>query len=77
MRMKRTTIAMLAATVCLSFQVQAKGDPWRIPAKKEKFHIFLLMGQSNMAGGSWEPLTQKDKTPEPGIVYIPFMSQKW
>jgi hypothetical protein len=29
----------------------AKEDSWRIPADKKDFHIFLLMGQSNMAGG--------------------------
>jgi len=44
-------------------------DPWQIPADKKKFHIFLLMGQSNMAGGiPGKELTAEDKTPVPGIV---------
>jgi hypothetical protein len=44
-------------------------DSWQIPADKEQFHIFLLMGQSNMAGGiPGKELTAEDKTPVPGVV---------
>ena len=48
---------------------------WRIPADKEKFHIFLLMGQSNMAGGL-KPrhkgyLLEEDKIPVPHVLMIP------
>ena len=46
-----------------------EADPWQIPDDKEDFHIFLLMGQSNMAGGiPGRELTDEDKTPVPGIV---------
>jgi hypothetical protein len=41
---------MLAAS---AFAAEDKpgSNAWRVPASKEKFHLFLLMGQSNMAGG--------------------------
>jgi hypothetical protein len=44
-------------------------DPWQIPTDQGDFHVFLLMGQSNMAGGiPGRELTEEDKTPVPGIV---------
>jgi len=50
------------------------GD-WQIPEDKSKFHVFLLMGQSNMAGGL-KPrhkgyLLEEDKIPVPHILMIP------
>lgn len=53
----------------LAHSVQADEDDWKIPADKQSFHVFLLMGQSNMAGGiPGKELTEEDKTPVPGIV---------
>ncbi|MHC4252325.1 MAG: sialate O-acetylesterase [Planctomycetota bacterium] len=50
------------------------GGDWTIPADKEKFHIFLLMGQSNMAGGikPHQPghLLLEDKVPVPHVVHV-------
>lgn len=50
------------------------GKDWEIPAEKEKFHVFLLMGQSNMAGGikKHQPghLLPEDKIPVPHIVHV-------
>jgi hypothetical protein len=47
----------------------AAGEDWKIPVDKENIHIFLLMGQSNMAGGiHGRELTDEDKTPVPGIL---------
>jgi len=44
-------------------------DNWRLPPDKRNFHVFLLMGQSNMAGGiPGDQLTAEDKTPVPHIV---------
>ena len=50
-----------------------KTDPWAIPARKENFHIFLLMGQSNMAGHA--PLEAGDEKPVPHVVAIPTKSK--
>ena len=52
-----------------------RGSDWQIPEDKSKFHIFLLMGQSNMAGGL-KPrdegyLLDEDKIPVPHILMIP------
>ena len=45
------------------------GKDWRIHEDKSKFHIFILYGQSNMAGGiPGKELTKEDKTPVPHIV---------
>jgi len=55
----------------------ANQDHWRLPTEKENFHIFLLMGQSNMAGGiKGEHLLPEDKEPVPHIVYIPTPTTK-
>ncbi|MHC4406900.1 MAG: sialate O-acetylesterase [Planctomycetota bacterium] len=40
-------LAVVVAVACL----RAEGGDWDIPTDKEKFHIFIFMGQSNMAGG--------------------------
>lgn len=39
---------------------------WIIPDSKEKFHMFLLMGQSNMAG--YGDVLPEDKEPIPGVL---------
>ena len=65
--MKKMTIllAMVVAVACS----RAEGGDWDIPSEKEKFHVFILMGQSNMAGGiPGKELTKEDKTPVPHIV---------
>ena len=61
--------------------VSLEDKEWQIPADKGKFHIFLLMGQSNMAGGL-KPrhkgfLLEEDKIPVPHILMIPtYMNMK-
>jgi hypothetical protein len=42
---------------------------WDVPPKRDNFHIFMLMGQSNMAGCG--KLENGDTTPEPGVLAIP------
>jgi len=44
------------------------GTGWKLPAKREDFHIFLLMGQSNMAG--YGTLLAGDTNPVPGVVVL-------
>ena len=75
--MGATFLAVTAFAVCLTglhAEEQGKleaaaGNDWEIPSDKKDFHVFLLMGQSNMAGGiHGRELTDEDKTPVPGIV---------
>jgi len=61
---RRSFIALLA---CLAPLLAAQGEPVKPPAK-EKFAIYLLMGQSNMAGRDTHDLAeQKD---EPRILAL-------
>ena len=46
---------------------------WDIPANKKDFHIFLLMGQSNMSG--YAPLLPGDKDSIPQVLFIPTTGQ--
>lgn len=50
------------------------GKDWQIPDDKEKFHVFLLYGQSNMAGGikKHQPghLLPEDKIPTPHLLQV-------
>ena len=60
-----TSLVLIAAVPC----VGAEDENRRIPKDKAGFHVFLLMGQSNMAGGiPGKELTEEDKTPVPRIV---------
>jgi hypothetical protein len=68
-------IFAFAGFLCLaaSAQTNVPGSDWKLPADHKKFHIFLLMGQSNMAGyGELEP---GDEKPVPGVVAIPTVSK--
>ena len=55
------------------FPPRAAG-PWRIPADPDRFDLFLLMGQSNMAGfgcvRSDDPWSPGDFDPEPGVLVL-------
>ncbi|MFD2158585.1 sialate O-acetylesterase [Rubritalea tangerina] len=42
---------------------------WQIPSNKEKLHIIITMGQSNMTG--FGHIKEEDKKPVPNIVYLP------
>ncbi len=62
-------------TACSAAPTPAKpADAWAIPADPAKFHIFLLMGQSNMAGfggqAAGDPYKPGDKEPVPGILVL-------
>jgi len=50
------------------------GKDWQIPEDKEKFHVFLLYGQSNMAGGikKHQPghLLPEDEIPTPHLLQV-------
>ncbi len=54
-------LLFLTFTVCTTLQAQTKKD-------KENTHIFILMGQSNMAG--YGELLPRDKIPIPGVKML-------
>lgn len=65
----RETLIFIVTTLVLGDCLQAAEEDWKIPADTKNFHVFLLMGQSNMAGGiPGDQLTEEDRTPVPGIV---------
>jgi hypothetical protein len=51
----------LSATVCTSAQTVT-------PPSKDKFHLFLLLGQSNMAGRG--VVEEQDRTPHPRVLML-------
>jgi hypothetical protein len=53
-------------TACVASRLDA-ADPSRLPTK-EKFHLFLLVGQSNMAGRG--KVEGQDKTPHPRVLML-------
>ncbi len=65
-------IALLLGSIAL--KAQEKSDEWAVPIRKENFHVFLLMGQSNMSG--FAPLESGDEKPIPRVIAIPTMVQK-
>lgn len=62
--MPRTVLLVTALAASLALVGHAAG-PAKPPAAKEKFHLFLLVGQSNMAGRG-KP-TEDDRTPHPRV----------
>lgn len=56
-------VALLVATVCGGAAAHAQD-----PTPKEKFHIYLLIGQSNMAGRG--RMTAEDRRPREGILML-------
>ena len=66
----RTTILLALATV-LSLTLNGAETNSAAPAKfpaKERFHLYLLMGQSNMAGRGM--IEAADKTPHPRVLTL-------
>jgi len=50
-------------------QDAANKEAWKIPDAQEKFHVFLLMGQSNMSG--FGKVLAEDREPVPRVVKLP------
>ena len=71
----KKTIKLLTFAFCLSFfTLNAKGDAKSYTGPKEKLHVYLLIGHSNMAGRA--PFTKK----EAGIIegcYLLNDKNKW
>lgn len=73
----RTTIIATVALCCsLMAQEDGQSTPCKLPTSKENFHVFLLMGQSNMSG--YGALLPEDKVPVPNVVKLPTKGDlKW
>ncbi len=82
--MKTLAISILAAWAVFAASAVADEDQqdpnsWKIPASKEDFHVFLLMGQSNMSGGV--NIAAGDTRPVPHVLKMLYAKQgnepKW
>ena len=62
--MKAKAILFLAA-ILITGGLRAE-EPVNVPSSKENFHLFLLMGQSNMSGGVG--LATGDTKPIPSVL---------
>jgi hypothetical protein len=75
--MKKLSIVMLAAILAMG-ALQAE-EPASIPSSKKDFHLFLLMGQSNMSGGVG--LAAGDTQPVPQVLKMRYAKEgdepKW
>lgn len=63
-RLAHFLLAFAAAIIAVDVRA---ADPVRLPSK-EKFHLYLLVGQSNMAGRG--KVEEQDKTPHPRVLML-------
>ena len=63
--MKHYLLTFVVALLAASFSPAE--ETLKLPAK-EKFHLFLLVGQSNMAGRG--VVDAQDKTPDPRVLML-------
>jgi hypothetical protein len=49
-------------------EVSAQSNPAPLPGEKSRFHLFLLVGQSNMAGRG--KVAEEDRTPHPRVLML-------
>jgi len=72
-RVKMSRIVCIALCVVLTTSILAGEEldkhAWKIPSSKENFHVFLLMGQSNMSG--YGKVLPEDREPVPHVVKLP------
>jgi len=66
-------LALLSGSV-LAADGKPDADAWKIPSSKEKFHVFLLMGQSNMSG--YAMMLAEDRKPVPYVLKLPTKGPK-
>ncbi len=62
-----STVVSIAFLLMVSFQMTA--EDVKVPADKANFHIFILMGASNMAG-SGMPVLHEYMKPDPNILIL-------
>ena len=75
------TLAFCAMLAASAYGAEDKEGPdsWKVPSTKENFHVFLLMGQSNMSGGTG--VVAADTQPVPHVLKMLYAKQgrepKW
>ena len=62
-------ILLFNSILLLCTSCKGQGSDWEIPANKNEFHIFILMGQSNMLG--YDFLLDSDTIPVSHVLKIP------
>lgn len=69
--MNAKVFRVLSAFICIATAAGAtsRAGDWDVPRDPSKFHIFLLMGQSNMAGSA--PMVAGDNQPVPKVLSVP------
>jgi len=73
------TFLLLLQIVAQAVERQQESNGWVVPSSKENFHLFLLMGQSNMAGGV--NIAAGDTKPVPQVLRMCYCKEgaepKW
>ena len=59
---------LLSCVLCLCIPFSAGAEPVSVPAVREQFHLYLLVGQSNMAGRG--TVEQQDTAPHPRVLML-------
>ncbi len=62
-------VRLYGISQALNAQETPKTDAWKIPSNKENFHIFILMGQSNMSG--YGAMMAEDMLAVPHVLKLP------
>ncbi|MBN1590512.1 MAG: sialate O-acetylesterase [Pirellulales bacterium] len=70
MRQSRTScVALCVLLAATALKAQDRDDAWKNPSEQGNFHVFLLMGQSNMAGHG--TVLPEDRKPVPRVLMLP------
>ena len=79
--LRRSIAAASTLLTAFALATEDEKDPndWKIPPAKKEFHLFLLMGQSNMSGGV--KIAAGDTQPSPHVLKMLFAREgqepKW
>lgn len=63
-----TAVALVGLACLLIVQTAAAQDDLQLPADRDNFHLFLLVGQSNMAGRG--QVSDADRQPHPRVLSL-------
>ncbi len=69
LRMSARGLALAVGLTGLSAGAAGADDRWALPPEHEQFHVFLLLGQSNMSG--FAQLEAGDEVPVAHVVRVP------
>jgi len=74
-----TAVCVMLAGTALTAEDKPGSNSWKIPSSKKDFHLFLLMGQSNMSGGV--NIAAGDTRPVPHVLKMLYAKEgqepKW